>query len=172
MNNKEAIIKRVAITANSACISAEEAGKYGVTIIPFHTIIDGKDYLDPEVDMESLYATLDKDVSDDGAKCESDSQCILEMSASTDRTMNIFAKVGSRAEGIEKLIEIVRERNKGGNLHIGINYVNDTYSEAKELKRRLLSQSQRNEVHLTQDSLFPVIYSGPGAIKLGQYSDE
>jgi len=53
-------MNKVAITTNSACISAEEAKKYGITLIPFHIIIDGKDYLDPEVDMESLYARLDK----------------------------------------------------------------------------------------------------------------
>lgn len=53
-------MNRVAITTNSACISAEEARKYGITLIPFHIIIDGKDYLDPEVDMESLYARLAK----------------------------------------------------------------------------------------------------------------
>lgn len=53
-------MSKVAITTNSACVFAEEAKKYGVTIIPFHIIIDGKDYLDTEVDMEDLYARLDK----------------------------------------------------------------------------------------------------------------
>ena len=53
-------MNKVAITTNSACIFAKEAVKCGITIIPFHIIIDGKDYLDPEVDMESLYARLDK----------------------------------------------------------------------------------------------------------------
>lgn len=53
-------MKRVAITTNSACIFEKEAGKYGITLIPFHIILDGKDYLDPEVDMENLYARLDK----------------------------------------------------------------------------------------------------------------
>jgi len=53
-------MNKVAITTNSACIFAETARKYGITLIPFHIIIDGKDYPDPEVDMESLYARLDK----------------------------------------------------------------------------------------------------------------
>jgi len=53
-------MNKVAITTNSACVSAEEARNHGFKIIPFHIIIDGKDYLDPEVDMESLYARLDK----------------------------------------------------------------------------------------------------------------
>jgi len=53
-------MNKVAITTNSACISAAEARKYDVTIIPFHIIMDGKDYLDSEIDMESLYARLDE----------------------------------------------------------------------------------------------------------------
>ncbi len=51
-------MNKVAITTNSACVFADEAKEKGVTIIPFHIIIEGKDYLDPQVDMESLYALL------------------------------------------------------------------------------------------------------------------
>jgi len=52
------VVNKIAFTTNSACISAEEARKYGVTIIPFHTAIDSKEYLGTEVAMESLYARL------------------------------------------------------------------------------------------------------------------
>lgn len=51
-------MRKVAITTNSASISVEEAAKHDVTIIPFHIIMDRKDYLDPEIDMEKLYARL------------------------------------------------------------------------------------------------------------------
>jgi len=50
-------MRKVAITTNSASISVE-AAKHDVTIIPFHIIMDGRDYLDPEIDMEKLYARL------------------------------------------------------------------------------------------------------------------
>lgn len=53
-------MNKVAITTNSACIFADTASEHGITLIPFHIIIDGKDYLDPEVDMEDFYARLDK----------------------------------------------------------------------------------------------------------------
>jgi fatty acid-binding protein DegV len=53
-------MNKVAISTNSACIFAETAGEYGITLIPFHIIIEGKDYLDPEVDMEKLYVKLDE----------------------------------------------------------------------------------------------------------------
>lgn len=106
------------------------------------------------------------------AKSESAPQRLMEMDASTDGAMNIFAQVGSRAEGMEKLIETVRERSGTSKLHIGINYDNDTYSEARESKRRLLSQFQCDEGYLTQYPLMTVIYAGPGKINLGWYSDE
>lgn len=51
---------KVAITANSACIFAEKARENGITLIPFHIILDGKDYLDTEIDIEDLYARLSK----------------------------------------------------------------------------------------------------------------
>jgi len=53
-------MNRVVITTNSACMFADQAKEKGITIIPFHIIIEGKDYLDPEVDMDSLYALLDR----------------------------------------------------------------------------------------------------------------
>jgi DegV family protein with EDD domain len=53
-------VNKVAITTNSACIFAEKAREHGITLIPFHIIIDGKDYRDPEVDIEDFYARLDK----------------------------------------------------------------------------------------------------------------
>ena len=53
-------MNKVAITTNSACIFAETAREYGITLIPFHIIIEGKDHLDPEVDMGKLYVRLDE----------------------------------------------------------------------------------------------------------------
>ena len=98
-------------------------------------------------------------------------QSIMEMDASTEGVMIIFAKAGSRAEGIEKLIEIVRDRNKERSLYAAINY-SDTYDEAKELKNRLLSQFQCSEIYLTEDSLIPTLHQGLGALKLGWCNEE
>jgi len=53
-------MNKVAITTNSPCVFVDEAKEKGITIIPFHIIIEGKDYLYPQVDMESLYALLDR----------------------------------------------------------------------------------------------------------------
>ena len=52
-------MKKVAIMADSlAAIPQEVVQQYDIRIIPLHVIIDGKDYLDTEVDMGKLYARL------------------------------------------------------------------------------------------------------------------
>ena len=52
-------MNKVAIMTDSvAAIPKEMAEKYGITTVPFHTIIDGKDYLDTEIDMKWLYNRL------------------------------------------------------------------------------------------------------------------
>jgi len=54
-------MKKVAImTDNIACIGPEMAQKFGIGIIPYHVVMDGKSYSDPEIDMERLYARLRK----------------------------------------------------------------------------------------------------------------
>ena len=50
---------RVAVMTDSiTCIPQKMAEEYSIGVIPFHAIIDGKDYLDTEVDMEKLYTRL------------------------------------------------------------------------------------------------------------------
>ena len=52
-------MKKVAIMTDSvAAIPKEIAEEYGITMVPFHTIVDGKDYLDTEIDMKWLWARL------------------------------------------------------------------------------------------------------------------
>ena len=84
--------------------------------------------------------------------------------------MTIFTRVRTRARGIDKLIEIVKDRSKGGKLHAAINYVG-VPDEAEELKKRLLLQSQYAEFYVTEESLIPSIHEGLGAIKIGWYEE-
>ena len=52
-------MKKVAIITDSvAAIPREIAEKYEITIVPFHAIVDGKDYPDMGVDMRWLYNRL------------------------------------------------------------------------------------------------------------------
>ena len=49
----------IAIMADSiACVPEEAAQQYGLTTMPFHTIVDGKDYPDNKIDMPWLYQLL------------------------------------------------------------------------------------------------------------------
>lgn len=97
-------------------------------------------------------------------------QSIMEMGASTGGVMTVFARARTRAKGMEKLIEIVKDRSKGGKLHAAINYF-DAPDEAEELNKRLVAQFQCAELYVTEDSLIPPIYEGLGAIKLGWYEE-
>ena len=49
-------MRKVAIMTDSiTCIPQKLAEEYGIGVIPFHAVIDGRDYLDTKVDMEKLY---------------------------------------------------------------------------------------------------------------------
>jgi len=54
-------MKKVAVmTDTGSNMSPEIAGKFEIKMIPFHIIMDDKDYLDTEIDMENLYARVAK----------------------------------------------------------------------------------------------------------------
>lgn len=53
-------MNKVAIMTNLACMFADEAKKKCIAIIPFHTRMEGKDYLYPQVVMERFCALPDK----------------------------------------------------------------------------------------------------------------
>ncbi len=46
------------MTDSVAAIPREIAEEYEITMVPFHTIVDGKDYLDTTIDVKWLYARL------------------------------------------------------------------------------------------------------------------
>jgi DegV family protein with EDD domain len=54
-------MSKVAIMTDTvASIPQEMAKQYGVEIIPFHVVIDGKSYVETEIDMNQLYARLNQ----------------------------------------------------------------------------------------------------------------
>jgi DegV family protein with EDD domain len=46
------------MTDSVSSISKDMVKKYNITVIPFHVIMDGKDYLETEIGMERIYARL------------------------------------------------------------------------------------------------------------------
>ena len=52
-------MKEVAVIADSvATIPPEIAQKYDIAAVPFHIVMDGTDYLEPEIDKEQLYSRI------------------------------------------------------------------------------------------------------------------
>ncbi len=59
IQSKEVIVKKVAIMTDTvASVPRELAEKYDIQVIPFYVIIDGKSYLDTEIDKTQLYTRL------------------------------------------------------------------------------------------------------------------
>jgi fatty acid-binding protein DegV len=106
----------------------------------------------------------------DWAESPISTQSIMEIGASTGGLVTIFTRVITRVKGIGKLIEIVKDRSRGGKLHAAIDYVG-VPDEAEELKKRLLLQPQCAELYVTEESLIPSIHEGLGAIKIGWYEE-
>jgi DegV family protein with EDD domain len=52
-------MEKVVVSSDSGTILPEMAQKYGFSMIPVPIIMDGKTYLDTEIDMDELYARLD-----------------------------------------------------------------------------------------------------------------
>jgi DegV family protein with EDD domain len=53
-------MKKLAISCDSVCVLPEKAREYGFTMAPFSIVIDGKHYLDTEIDMDELYTALER----------------------------------------------------------------------------------------------------------------
>jgi len=143
-------MNRVAITTNSASIFAETAREHGITLIPFHIIIDNKDYLDTEVDMEALYARLDKKKNLPTAAPFSVMECFQtwqELSQSAEAILHISMtsaftaayKVALQAKEIakEKLsqttIEVIDSRTIGSGLALTALEAAAMAAEGKEI---------------------------------------
>ncbi len=52
-------VQKVVVTSDSGSILPEKAREHGFTMIPCPVIMDGKAYLDTEIDMDKLYARLE-----------------------------------------------------------------------------------------------------------------
>jgi len=52
-------MRKVAISADSVSLTPEKARELGFTMIPCPILMDGKQYLDTEIDIDKLYARLD-----------------------------------------------------------------------------------------------------------------
>jgi DegV family protein with EDD domain len=84
---------------------------------------------------------------------------LLEASIATGGQMTPLARGRTRPQVLEKLFETVKERSKGGKLHVAINYV-DNLPEAEELKGLTSSQFTCAEFFITP--LYPLVINHTG----------
>ena len=78
---------------------------------------------------------------------------------STRGQMTPLARGRTRPQVLEKLFETVKERSKGGKLHVAINHV-DNLAEAEELKELTSSRFECAEFFITQ--LYPLVINHTG----------
>ena len=125
--------KVAVITDTASNMSPEIARKFDIKLIPFHILIDGKDYLDTEVDMEDLYARVEKkenlptmtpfpvgECLQAFQEVGQDSEAILYISASSGFTaaykVALQAKEIAQKELPKTTIEVVDSRTGGSGL--------------------------------------------------------
>lgn len=96
---------------------------------------------------------------------------ILEMDASTEGIMKPLSRARTQRKAVEKLVEVVKEKNGNRKLHAVVSH-SDVPEQAEELKQQLLSLFPIEEIYITDVSLITVIHDGPGALRLGWYSED
>jgi len=82
-------VQKVAITSDSGSILPEKNREHGFTMIPCPVIMDGKAYLDTEIDMDKLYARL-----------ETKENLPTTSTANMGEFAQFFAEIGGKAEAI------------------------------------------------------------------------
>ncbi len=90
--------------------------------------------------------------------------------ASGEAGRKFMSKHRTKAKAIEALLEMVKEKCGNKKLHAAINYTNNP-EEAKALKK-LLSQFEVSELHITPWSLVGSVVCGPRSVSLGFYSED
>ena len=90
--------------------------------------------------------------------------------ASGEAGRKFISKHRTKAKAIEALLEMVKEKCANKKLHAAINYTNNP-EEAKALKK-LLSQFEVSELHITPWSLVGSVVCGPRSVSLGFYSED
>lgn len=96
---------------------------------------------------------------------------IVELDSSTKGAMTPVTRARSKARAMARAVEIVKKRSGGRNLHVVVSH-DDAAAEAEDLKQRLLSKLPVKEIHVTGVSPVTIVHNGPGAVRLGWYSED
>lgn len=96
---------------------------------------------------------------------------LLELGAHTRGMMVPLMRARTKAKGMDKMLEILEERVGNRKLHAGVT-IGDVPHEAESLKERILSRFQCVEFYLIDGSIVADVHDGPGALRLGFYSED
>jgi len=96
---------------------------------------------------------------------------LLGLDASTGGVILPLTRAKTKTKLMEKMLEIVKERNGNKKLHAVINHAN-VPQEAEELKRRLLSRFDCAELYVTPVLPLLAIHNGLGCIWLAWYGED
>jgi DegV family protein with EDD domain len=96
---------------------------------------------------------------------------LLGLDASTGGVIAPLTRAKAKTKLMEKMLEIVKERNGNKKLHAVINHASVSH-EAEELKRRLSSHFDCAELYVTPVLPLIAIHNGLGCIWLAWYSED
>jgi len=95
-------------------------------------------------------------------------KAILEIDSSTGGITKPVARAKTKAQIMEKMVEITKERVGGKKLHFAIAHVN-VPEQAEQLKQKILSRLQCDEFYMAEVSPVAAVQNGEGLIEFGFY---
>jgi len=96
---------------------------------------------------------------------------LLAMDAASGGKGKFISKNRTKAKAKEALLEMVKEKSGNKKLHAAISYTNNP-EEAEALKKKLLSQFEVSELHITKWPLVGCVVCGPRCVSLGFYTED
>lgn len=98
-------------------------------------------------------------------------RAILEADASTGGVMKPVARARTKAEIMQRMVNIAKERIGNKRLHAAIAHAN-VPDQAEQLRKMVLAQFQCDELYVIQASPATAIHNGQGLIDFGFYGSD
>jgi len=95
---------------------------------------------------------------------------ILELDWSTGGAMSPVTRARTKARALDKALAILKQRNNRRKAHVVISH-DDAADDALRLRDEIRSQVPGSEVRIAGVSPVTIVHNGPGAIRLGWYSE-
>jgi DegV family protein with EDD domain len=98
-------------------------------------------------------------------------RAIVEIDASTGGIIKPVARAKTKAQIMDKLVEIVKERVGDKKLRFAIAHAN-VPGQAEQLKQKILSSFQCEEFHVLETPPVTAVHNGEGLIQFGFYTSD